>query len=232
MLGKECIMNKKLIALLVALAVAPLGQAFAGDDTFIDKSRDFFGFKKNDEDKTQWGKLAFRGVPAAVAIASGSVVTYYAYKNSEKVVAVFKAIFKVDTEELSKYADTDKVLLTAASFLVASGIVLTIGAVWDLINYFRGVGSPEDLLKKMAGIQTKIDDVADKIVKEKVKEAKDKLEVELNDLNKDYNKLVDDFDKKFKDTAKKSEFFKNTKLKVKIGDKEVSVSDRMLAKKK
>ena len=138
-------MNKKLIALLVALAVAPFGQTFAADDKAW-KDTGYVGqalvragitthaeYNEGSRSKLDIGLVT---VPAAVLAGVVSYLGYRGYQNSEMVWEVIKACLTFNMEVLSKYWENDKALvITTITGLAAAGCIATRSVMW-MVNYF------------------------------------------------------------------------------------------------
>jgi hypothetical protein len=188
-------MNKKLIALLVALSIG--GSAFA----------DFKGFFGFGEEKS-YKNMAFRAAPAVVGGVSGAAVAYYASQNSDQVTEAFKAWLTLDTETLSKLSEVNKGVVIATGALVGAGVVATMGAAYDLISYFIGGGSgPMSHIKKIEGFSKKIEELNKNI---EDKKARDKeIDVEITGLagkvtSKELTQAEADTDKKTLNSEKRN----------------------------
>jgi hypothetical protein len=173
-------MKKKLLVLLAALAVAPIGQSFAKEEAW-DKTNFFkktlvkagitthSEYMKDDKGKAAraWGNLCCMTVPIVLGTAALGYITFRASKDANGTWEGIKKCFSKDAGEV--FAN-DKMLAISTYVAVASGLCVTVYGFYKLIwggkdgfDKKKGLEELAEIMGKIAQAKTDGDDPADLI---------------------------------------------------------------------
>jgi hypothetical protein len=202
-------MNKKLLALLIALVVSPMSQSFAKTDW---EKKGFFGKlparsglttdKGYNDGNRAWGNFIGYTAPAVLGLLSTGVIIYKLYVNSKveegQEKLSFKEFLKNCFTSPSEAFAKDKLL--AASIYGVSVSILVAGS-YGLYNlFFGGKEKTLDELKKeqtaketeIADLKTKLGAATETDEKKDLADQIKKAEDELTELKKTIKKKEDE----------------------------------------
>ena len=179
-------MNKKLLALLFAVAIGPISGMFATEDgtppaepkgkgsAFLNGVQDGFakfGYSKDSNGNYNKANLLY-GVPAALMALATTYVVYKYYVDAEGTLHSAKALATCDKQEISNAWEADWMLVTSYLVFAASGLTIGVKLVVDLVKNRKPAKTDAE---KIADLNKEIKDLTTSAAAEKDADEKKKL---------------------------------------------------------
>jgi len=130
-------MNKKLLAMLFVVALAPMSQGFAADKKpgFLKKVGRTLGLAKCEDGNVKWGNTICYTGGGLLAIGSGIYLGVRAYQDPEGTGDAFKAFWTFDGEGVEAAMEQNADVIYANIALAAGGALVAGGLVWDGVKW-------------------------------------------------------------------------------------------------